>query len=250
MGTGTSVNIVSIVQARMGATRFPGKVLLDIEGRPMLWHVVDRLRRSRLIGRIVVATSLNGENDAVEDFCENNSIDCYRGSETDVLDRYYQTARLHDAAVIVRITADCPLIDPVVTDKVVSAYIKNRKNLSGASNIIARTYPRGLDTEVVSFKALEECWRSARADYQREHVVVWIYENKDSYPMASVINNEDISGLRWTVDEEKDIDLVREIYRRLYKKGSIFLMKDILDLLKREPYLMDINKDVEQKPVA
>ena len=154
-------NTTAVVQARMGSVRLPGKVLMEIEGSPILWHVVNRLKRSRLIRKIVVATTKDIKDNMIEDYCIKQDIDFYRGSEKDVLDRYYQAASIYQADPVVRITADCPMIDPDIVDKVISGYLADIDNLKGSSNTVKRTYPRGLDTEVISFSALEQIWNSA-----------------------------------------------------------------------------------------
>jgi len=242
-------NIVAIVQARMGSTRLPGKVLMDIMGKPMLWHIVNRLKYSRLINKIVIATSTNKNDDAVELFCKEYRISFYRGNEEDVLDRYYQAAHLFQADAVVRITADCPLIDPVVVDKVISGYLENYDRLNGASNIIKRTYPKGLDTELVSYSILEKTWKIATQPYEREHVTVFIYEHPELFKLHSVENPDNLSDLRWTVDEELDLRFVREIYKILSQDGKIFSMEDVLKILKKEPQLTQINKDIKQKDI-
>jgi len=240
-------NIVVIIQARMGSTRLYGKVMMEIMGKPMLWHIVTRLSRSKLINKIVIATSLDRKDDIIADFCEKQGINFYRGSEKDVLDRYYQAVKLYNADVAVRITGDCPLIDYKITDKAISCYLKNIKHFSGASNVIERTYPRGFDTEVISREALEQVWKKAKKNYQREHVTSYIYEHPDLFNMYSVKNNKDLSYLRWTVDKKADLRLDREIYKKLFQKKNIFLMKDILKIVEKEPVLMEINKNIKQK---
>ena len=233
----------------MGAERLPGKVLMDIVGRPMLWHVINRIKHSKYINKIIIATTTNKDDDQIEDFCKTYNIDFYRGSEDDVLDRYYQTAELWNADIIVRITSDCPLIDSEVIDKVICSYLKNKNNFNGSSNTIKRTYPRGLDTEVISFDTLERVFKEAKKDYQREHVTIYIYEHLDQFKMCSVENKENLSSFRWTVDEEKDLEFVRTIYKKLYQERKIFLMRDVLRLLEREPYLKEINKNIKQKNI-
>jgi len=238
------MKIVALIQARMGSTRLPGKILMDISGKPMLWHIVNRLRKSKLAGRIVVATSTSKKDDVVEKFCKDNKIDFYRGSENDVLDRYYNAARAYEADAVVRITGDCPLIDPNIVDETVSAYL-NENNLDMVSNVIKRCYPRGLDTEVISFKTLEKVWKGAPQCRHREHVTIYIYENMKKFKVRSVENKTDLSYLHWTVDEKKDLEMVKEIYKRLYKEGSIFTTDDILKVLEKEPELKVINMDVK-----
>lgn len=243
-------NVVAIIQARMRSTRLPGKILADICGRPMLWHVIDRLKYSRLIGKILVATTRTREDDIVEDLCKKCGIDFYRGSEPDVLDRYYEAARINNADMIVRIAADCPLIDPVISDKVIAAYSENMDNFSGASNVINRTYPRGLDTEVFPFAVIKRTWEEAEKPYYREHVTPYIYEHKKLFKVLSVENDRNFGNLRWTVDEASDLKFVKEIYGMLYKENKIFTIKDILKALEDSPSLKNINMHVKQKAVG
>jgi spore coat polysaccharide biosynthesis protein SpsF len=238
--------IAAIIQARIGSTRLPGKVLIPILGKPMLWYIINRLKHSKLIDTIVIATTTDKKDMAIVKFCRQNRIHCYRGDENDVLARYYQAAKKYRAGVIVRITADCPLIDPSVSDKIIKRFLKS-KNTDYASNTLKRSYPRGLDTEVFSLTVLEKAFREAKELYQREHVTPYIYGHPQVFCLASIKNNKDFSFLRWTVDEKRDLEFVREIYKKLYRKRKIFLMKDIVNLLQEEPYLMKINKGVKQK---
>jgi spore coat polysaccharide biosynthesis protein SpsF len=242
-------NIVAVIQARMGAERLPGKVLMHIADKPMLWHVIDRVSKSVLITHIVVATTSETKDDAIARFCDDNDFNCFRGSEKDVLDRYYRAADAYDADAIVRITGDCPFIDPGVTDGVIKAYLDDADTAAGASNIINRTYPRGLDTEVVSFATLERCWEGASKPYQREHVLVYIYEHQEIFSIRSVEGDVDLSGFRWTVDLPEDMQFVRKVYEKLYLPGKIFLTEDILVLLEKEPLLKEINSRIEQKSI-
>jgi spore coat polysaccharide biosynthesis protein SpsF len=239
-------NIVAIIQARMCSTRLPGKVMKDISGKPMLWHVIYRVKYSKLINKIVVATSTNKEDDIIENFCKENRILFYRGDEEDVLKRYYEAAKIYNGNKIVRITSDCPLIDPEIVDIVIKEHLKDEVDYT--SNTIERTFPRGLDTEVFNFEALERANEMAKEKYQREHVTIFIYENPHLFKIKNVRNFKDLSHLRWTVDEERDLIFVREIYKRLYK-GNIFFMRDILEVLEKEIDLKKINEMVKQKPV-
>ncbi len=241
------MNIVAIVQARMNSTRLSGKILLNIKGKPMLWHVVNRLKHSKLINEIVVATTNDKKDDETAIFCEDNKICFYRGKQEDVLDRYYQAARIHNADIVVRITSDCPLIDPVITDKVVSSYLGNREIVDYVSNTIKRTYPRGMDTEVMSFQALEKCWQEAKEKHQREHVTPYIYEHPEIFNLSNLENKRNLSDLRLTVDEEKDLELVRKIYIKLYKENNVFFIEDIIKLFENNPDLEEINRDIQQK---
>jgi len=237
--------IVAVVQARMRSTRLPEKVMRNITGKPMLGHVIERLRKVQLIDEIVIAVAIKDK--PILELAQEYGVKCFAGSEEDVLDRYYQAAERYQANVIVRITSDCPLIDPEVVDKVIAFYLKNRGIKDYVSNFLKRSYPRGLDIEVFSFEVLKRTWQEADKPYHREHVTPYIYEHPEIFRLANVENNEDLSYMRWTADEEKDLEFVREIYKKLYKNGKIFLTKDILALLKKEPQLLDINKEVKQK---
>jgi glutamate-1-semialdehyde 2,1-aminomutase/spore coat polysaccharide biosynthesis protein SpsF len=238
----TDRNIVAIVQARMGATRFPGKVLQLIEGRPMLQHVVERVRRAKLVARVVVATSENPVDEPITAFCAASAIDCCRGSEADVLDRFYCAAKAFAATVIVRITADCPLIDPEIIDRVVNTYLE--KTCDYATNTLGATYPDGLDVEVVSFTALERAWRAATLAADREHVTSFIVNSGD-YRVLDVTNGADrsLGRLRWTVDHPKDLEFVRAVYARLrLSNGKGFGYREVLRLLNDEPAIAAINE--------
>lgn len=230
--------ILAIVQARMGSSRLPGKVILDIAGKPMLWHVVNRVRHARLVDQIAVATSEKPSDDPIESFCIHERIDCFRGSENDVLDRYYQVAKQFEANVVVRITADCPLLDPEIIDKVVQVF--EIGDYDYVSNTLDPSYPDGLDTEVFRLEVLEKAWREARLPSEREHVTPYIWKNPTLFSLGSVRNDSNLSNLRWTVDEPQDVDFVRRVYNYLGSKPS-FGMKEIVALLREHPELKEIN---------
>jgi len=238
------MSTIALVQARMGSTRLPGKVLMDIAGQPMLAHVVERSLRARTLDGLVIATTKNPVDEAIVTEARRLGVPAFRGSEEDVLDRYYRAAKEHDASVIVRITADCPLIDPTVVDFVVEAFRKTSPDY--ASNILERTFPQGLDTEVVKLEALERAWREASKAYQRAHVTPYIYEHPERFRLYSVRNAEDLSSHRWTVDTKEDLEFVREVYSRL-GSGGRFGWRDVLDLIRHEPELESINRHVRQK---
>ncbi len=229
---------VAVVQARMGSSRLPGKVLKDILGRPMLYHVVRRARAADLVDLVVVATTEAEADDVLEAFCVSEGIPCFRGSENDVLDRYYRTARFFGADVIVRITADCPLLDPAVIDRVIDVFRSGEYDY--VSNALEPTYPDGLDTEVFSIGALQRAWEEAGLVSEREHVTPYIWKNKSIFRTAAVRHTEDLSGFRWTVDEPGDLEFVRRIYA--YFGAADFGMTDVLELLQREQGLSEINR--------
>jgi spore coat polysaccharide biosynthesis protein SpsF len=237
------MKVVAIIQARMGSTRLPGKVLADIQGHPMLWHVVERTRRASTFNQIVVATTTQGADDVIADFCRKHGWDCFRGGEKDVLDRYYQAAREYAADAIVRITSDCPLIDPGIMDETVRLFLA--ENPDYASNSLVCTFPRGLDVEVMSFDALAAVWREAAQGYQRAHVTPYLYENPARFKILSVTEDEDHSAQRWTVDTPEDLEFVRAVYSRFERPD--FSFEHVLRLLEREPALTEINRSIRQK---
>lgn len=241
------MKVVAIIQARMGSTRLPGKVMKKILGKPVILWDIERVSKSKLIDEIVAAIPFDRQNDVIMNTIKEYSdkIIIFRGSEEDVLDRYYKAAIERKSDVIVRLTSDCPLIDPVVVDKVIGQFLSN--NCDYCSNALKRTYPRGLDTEVFSFKALSKAWSEAKEDYEREHVTPYIIENPDKFKLISVLNDSDISHLRWTLDTKEDFEFIESVYQKIYPKKHIFFMQDVLDLLDREPGLIEINKHIEQK---
>lgn len=234
---------VAIIQARMGSTRLPGKVLADIGGRPMLWHVVGRLRRSRGIDAVAVATSTGPADDPIAAFCRDAEVSCVRGSEQDVLDRYRQAARELDAATVVRITADCPLLDPAVVDRVVAAFAAGEYDY--ACNVLRPTYPDGLDVEVFSRTALERAWREANRPAEREHVTVYLRASGRFRVAPNVACEPDLSGqsLRWTVDSAADLAFVRAVYAALGANGAPFGLPEVLRLLEEHPEMSEINAE-------
>ncbi len=193
---------VAIIQARMGSTRLPNKVLAEIAGRPMLWHVADRARRARSLDGVVVATSDSPADIAIVNFCVQNGVQCFRGSHDDVLDRYYQASKLFKADVIVRLTADCPLLDSRVVEKVIEEFFAD--NYDYVSNTLEPTFPAGLYTEVLRQEALEQAWRDARLKSEREHVTPYIWKRPLLFRLGIVKHGHDLSRLRWTVDEAED----------------------------------------------
>ncbi|MBN2328959.1 MAG: glycosyltransferase family protein [Candidatus Omnitrophica bacterium] len=240
--TSKKTNIMAVIQARMGSTRLPGKVLMEIGGKPALYHVVSRVRKAAAIDRVVVAATRNPIDDPLQACCETLGVACFRGDEDDVLDRFYQTAVQYPADVIVRITADCPLLDPNVTDHVVHAFLEGQCDY--ASNTQVCTYPDGLDTEVFSFQALERAWREARLLSEREHVTPYIKNHPEIFRLKSVENDCDLSALRWTLDEPTDLEFIRAVYENI--SCEFFGMEEILTLLQSHPDIGRINQGIER----
>jgi spore coat polysaccharide biosynthesis protein SpsF len=244
----TGLRVVAIVQARMGSTRLPGKVLAEIGGLPMLVHVVERVRRCHEVHDVWVATTAEAADDAIERLCRERTYSFYRGSTQDVLDRYVQAARLARADVIVRLTADCPLLDPALVDLTVRAFLDAAPPADLVVNRLpgARTYPIGLDTEVASRPALERAWREAGEPHQREHVFPYLYDPPGRFRVVRLDAEEDYGALRWTVDTPQDLEFVRQVVSRLDRDGR-FGWRDVLAIVQAEPALALINADVPHK---
>jgi spore coat polysaccharide biosynthesis protein SpsF len=238
------MKITAIVQARMGSTRLPGKVLKDLGGETTLGRVVRRLRRSELIEEVVIATTFSPDDQAVVLEARRLGVPAFMGDELDVLDRFYQASRAFQPELVVRITSDCPLIDPQITDSTIRAFLDASPDY--ASNAFERTYPRGLDTEVMTPEALGRAWRQAKLPYQREHVTPFIYEHPELFRILPVTNQEDYSSHRWTLDTPEDLEFLRTVYERFDNRDD-FSWRDVLDLLAREPALVYMNAHIEQK---
>jgi glutamate-1-semialdehyde aminotransferase/spore coat polysaccharide biosynthesis protein SpsF (cytidylyltransferase family) len=234
------MRIVVIVQARMGSTRLPGKVLADVQGHPVLWHVVTRALLAPGANAVIVATSDKQQDDPIADLCQAHDIPCFRGSEGDVLDRYYGAAREHQADVVVRVTGDCPLLDPEVLDRVVQTYLQG--GFDYVSNTLRPTYPDGLDAEVFSFAALEEAWRDASLPAEREHVTPYIRAS-GRFRTRNVTSDvwPPTAHLRWTVDGPADLEFVRQVYARLGQGDRSFGWREVVRLSEEFPDLMQIN---------
>lgn len=243
-----SARIVAIIQGRMASSRLPGKVLMDIAGEAMLGHVVARARQAKRIDEVMVATTNEPEDVAIERYCQERNIPVYRGSLNDVLDRFYQAAKVCHAGVVVRLTADCPLLDPGVVDHTVEVFLE--KGVDFAANRLPppfkRTYPIGLDTEVCTFAALERAWREATAPYEREHVMPYLYDVAGRFKILRVDYEQDYGDRRWTVDTPEDLELVRQIFARLKDKDN-FSWLDVLAIFAAEPELAQINGQIQHK---
>lgn len=241
------MKVGAIIQARTGSSRLPEKVMKDLDGKTVLAHVIERVRQSNRIDEIVIATTVEPEDAVIEKEAIKMGVRVFRGSEADVLSRYYYAAKENHIDVVVRITSDCPLIDPQVIDEIVSFYMANHYTIvsNGGSELSNRTYPRGLDTEVFSFESLEQAFLEAKELYQREHVTPYIYEKgKEQYYYK---NKVDYSKYRWTLDTKEDWELISEIYKHLYRGKHDFYLEDIIELFDRMPELYEINAHIEQK---
>lgn len=236
--------ITAIIQARMSSTRLPGKIMKDIEGEPMLWRVIERVKAAKNTQDIIIATTENEADRQVIEFAQKRGINVFAGSESDVLDRYYQAARFFgNPEVIIRVTSDCPLIDPEIIDKTIEFFLKNDFDYASTGRIQS-TFPDGLDTEVFKLSALERAWREAKLLSEREHVTPYIWKNPRLFKVGELKNEKDLSHLRWTVDEERDLEFVRAVFQNLYRSDKIFHLNDVLDFLERNPEVAEKNQGI------
>jgi spore coat polysaccharide biosynthesis protein SpsF len=241
---------VIILQARTGSRRLPGKVLKNLKGRPMLVQQLNRLKRCQLVDEIVVATTATPADDSIVDVARREDVRWFRGSEQDVLSRYVGAAAVSQAEIVVRVTADCPLIDPEQTDKVILELESHAGDCDYASNVIKRTFPQGLDTEAFFCDVLERIDRLARSAESREHVTYFLrLERPDLFSVRSVTDREDNSDLRWTVDTPKDFEMVQQIYEKLALSENHVTYQEILGWVRAHPALSNINTDATQRVI-
>lgn len=230
--------VVAVVQARMSSSRLPGKVLADVVGEPMILRQLARVRAAETVDRVIVATSLDASDDVLVSALEAAGVEVFRGSLADVLGRYLDAARRAGVDRVLRLTADCPLADPDVIDAVVRAH---DDQADYASNVLTRTYPRGLDVESVTTSALERVAAVASAE-EREHVTLGIYRRPEEFGLVSVTQQEDRSDLRWTVDLPSDLEFVRAVYAELLPSAPQFRSSEIYALLERRPDLRNVDQ--------
>jgi spore coat polysaccharide biosynthesis protein SpsF len=241
------LKVAAIIQARMGSTRLPGKILKTVKGKTLLEYQIERVKQAKTIDQIIIATTVKKSEQPIIELCEKQGIDYYRGSEQDVLSRYYETAKKFEVDVIVRITSDCPIIDPEVIDKVVNQYFNNQSLVDYVSNTLERTYPRGLDTEVFSFIALNKAYHEVTLPRDKEHVTAYFYTNPDLFKLQGLKSDQDYGNYRWTVDTEEDFELIQLILSKLYNPNKLFLLEDVIHLLQDHPEWNEINAHIEQK---
>ncbi|BBI31776.1 spore coat protein [Cohnella abietis] len=241
------MKVVAIIQARMGSSRLPGKVLRLLDGITVLELIVERLSECRTLHEIVVATSVSEKDDAVAKEMERLNIAVFRGDEKDVLDRYYRAATLTKADAVLRITGDCPLIDPEVVDAVVESFVKRYPSLQYSSNIHPPTFPDGLDVEVFSYEALEQAWKEATSPFEREHVTPYIHSKPHMFAKANVGSSEDYSRLRWTLDEEEDYLFLSALIDKAREWGinpRLATLEHWIHILEQYPQLTELNSGI------
>jgi len=233
--------ITAIIQARFSSTRLPGKVLLPLGDKTVLERVVDRVSKAKNISQVVLATSSEKDDDQIFELCNQKGVKCFRGDLNDVLDRYYQAAKEFEAKNICRITADCPLIDPEIIDRVADKFLEAGYDYISTGRITS-TFPDGMDTEIFTFESLERAWKEAKLSSEREHVTPYIWKNTDKFKIYTYESGQDLSSYRLTLDEEKDYQLIKNIYENLEDLS----MKSIIDYLNSHLELTNINSSIKR----
>lgn len=239
------MSVNAIIQARCGSTRFPKKVFADINGKPLLRHVVNRLKYTSLIDDIVIATTVNPKDDAIEEWCRKEQVKYFRGSEEDVLNRYYSAFIAFPSDVIVRVTADDPFKEPSVIDKVISKLLNEKYDL--VTNNFPPSFPEGLDCEAFNFEVLATMEYSTQDSFEREHVTQYAYHNPDKFRIGNVVSDCQLSSYRWTIDNEEDYEMVKAVYsHRKENTDGPLLMDEILEILKEHPEISQVNSGVKR----
>ena len=235
------MKVVAIVQARLSSQRLANKVLLPLEDKTVLGHIVDRLLNCKFLDEIVIATSTDASDKEIVDWCKINKINFFCGSLHDVLDRYYKASRKYNAKVIVRVTGDCPVVDPEIVDEVIKGFFSG--NYDAYS--LAGDFPDGLDCQVFSFSAIEKSWKEAKLPSEREHVGVFIEKtHRELFKLGELNKFTGLQNYRWTLDEPEDYEFLKKIFFKLYRGKNIFYTQDILNLIDKEPELMNINSGI------
>ena len=237
--------IVTIIQARMGSTRLPGKVLLPLAGKPLILRMHERVAFSKYAGEIVVAITEDETDNKLFKLCQQNNLNLFRGHSFDLLDRHYQVAKKYKGELVIKIPSDCPLIDPSIIDKVILYYINNIEKFDFVSNLHPSSYPDGNDVEIMSFETLENAWLNAKKDFEREHTTPYIWENPEKFRIGNISweTGLDYSMMhRFTIDYKEDYEFINRIYDELYQVNNRFSLDDILKLLEKNPEIKQINK--------
>lgn len=243
------MKVVCIIQARVGSSRLPGKVLKEICGKTVLEHDIDRLKRVKNIDEIVIATTTEEKDIEIENEAKRLGVKYFRGSENDVLSRYYYAAKEANADIVIRVTSDCPCMDSKLIDDMIIKFIRENNKFDYMNNTLERTFPRGYDVEIFTFKILEEAFNNAKKDYEREHVTPYIYNNKKN-KLFIYKNDKDYSDLRVTLDTIEDFQVIEKIYNELYYTNPYFSLEDVTKFLYSNKEIIEINKNVEQKKLG
>lgn len=239
-----NLNIVAIIQARRGSSRLPDKIFLDLQGKPVIYHIVDRLLPSKKINKIVIATTKKKLDDKLEDWALKNNISLFRGDENNVLSRYYKAAIKFKADIVVRVTADDPLKDYKLIDIAIEKLIDQKIDFVCNNNPVS--FPEGLDVEVFTFETLMKCYERSSTDYQKEHVTQYIHQNKDEFKFLNLTNNQNMSHFRWTLDTIEDYYFLSKIYKSLYNENKFFSTADVYNFINKNQKILEINNQIKR----
>lgn len=239
--------IIALIQARTGSTRLPSKVLLKLGDKTVLDRVIERVKQARLIGEVIIATTFSTDDSAIVKIALKNKLRVFCGSQNDVLDRYYQAAKLLQSDHIVRVMADCPLIDPGIIDRVIDKHLKEKNDYTACA--YKQTFPDGLDMEALTFRTLEKVWKKARLAHQREHVTLFITSNPHLFKIGNLESEVDLSDKRWVLDEPADYQLIKAIYQQFRHREAEFRYPDVLQFLEQNPDLENINRHIQRNRV-
>jgi spore coat polysaccharide biosynthesis protein SpsF len=240
-----SLNIITVIQSRMGSARLPGKVMMPLAGKPLIYRMHERVAESKLAGEIIIAATEEETDVPIIQLCEENNLNYYRGHSTDLLERHYKAAKIFNADVVVKIPSDCPLIDPNIIDKVIKYFIENFPKYDFVSNLHPATYPDGNDVEVMTMKSLEDAKQNAKLPLEREHTTPYFWENPDKFRIGNVVweTGLDFSMThRFTIDYKEDYEFIKTVYDELYLENNMFKLDDILKLLDDKPEIKRINE--------
>lgn len=244
------MKVVCIMQARVGSSRLPGKVLKKICGKTVLEHDINRLRLVPNIDEIVIATTIEKQDNKIVEEANRLGVKYFRGSENDVLSRYYFAAKESNAKIIIRVTSDCPCLDYSIIKDMVNIFVEKNHNIDYMNNTLDRTYPRGYDVEIFTFEALENAFNNASKDYEREHVTPYLYDLNNKFRILSYKQLNDYSKYRVTLDTEEDLKVITTIYEALFNEKGYFLLQDVLEFLEKNPQVTMINEEIEQKKLG
>jgi len=239
--------IIAVIQARMGSTRLPGKVLADIEGKPLIWHIYHRLQKIPSISEIIISTTNNLKDKQLIEFAKNEKIQYFAGSEDDLIDRIYKTGKKFNCDIILKINADSPLIDINMIEKGINKFLTSKEKPDLVTNCVEETFPEGMQYAIFNFKTIENLWNTLNEDFWREFFYRYMIENKERFFIINLKNYSDLSKLRWTVDYKEDLEFVKIIYKKLFPKNEFFGMSEILNLLDENPEIKKINEKYSAK---
>jgi spore coat polysaccharide biosynthesis protein SpsF len=239
--------IIAVIQGRMGSTRLPGKVLADIEGKPLIWHIFNRLQKISLISEVVISTTNQSTDKPLIEFAKKENIAYFAGSEDDIIDRIYKTGEKFSCDILVKINADCPLIDIKLIENGINLFLSSKNKPDLITNCVEETFPEGMQYSIFNFNVIKKIWLTLKESFWREYFYRFMIENKNNFSIINIKNEKDLSRLRWTVDYQEDLEFVKKIYSKLYSKNQFFGMNEILNLLDKNPEIRKINDKYSSK---